>query len=83
MNAADLRDVFEERSSATSDDIMHDLRLSGVRTRIRRRRRRRVIAWSAAALALLAGAGALALRSGAPPSLTGAWRSPSCPTMRG
>jgi hypothetical protein len=55
MNVTELREVLEERSEATPAEVMHHLRLAGVRARIRARRRRRVAAWAAAAAVAIAG----------------------------
>jgi hypothetical protein len=60
MNVTELREVLEERSEATPAEVMHHLRLAGVRARIRARRRRRVAAWAAAAVVAIAGVASVA-----------------------
>jgi hypothetical protein len=60
MNVTELREVLDERSDTTPAEVMHHLRLAGVRTRIRARRRRRV-AWAAAAVVAVAGVTAVAV----------------------
>jgi len=60
MNVTELREVLDERSDTTPAEVMHHLRLAGVRARIRARRRRRVAAWAAAAVVAVAGIASIA-----------------------
>jgi len=62
MNITDLRDVFDERSTVDTDEVMHHLRLAGVRGRVRSRRRRRLTAWAVATFVMLAGVDAVAVQ---------------------
>ncbi|GIF63173.1 hypothetical protein Ais01nite_12080 [Asanoa ishikariensis] len=61
MNTTDLRQVLDERSSHSAEQVMHHLRLHGVATKVRRRRRRRVATWTACVLVVLGAVSGVAL----------------------
>ncbi|SNT64434.1 hypothetical protein SAMN05421812_11736 [Asanoa hainanensis] len=67
MNTTDLRQLLDERSGDSAEQVMHHLRLRGVAAKVRRRRRRRVATWAACVLVALGGFSAFALRPGPTP----------------
>jgi len=62
MNTTDLRQLLDERSSDSAEQVMHHLRLRGVAAKVRRRRRRRAAAWAACVLVALGAVSAVALQ---------------------
>lgn len=64
MNLTDLKQVLDERSDDRAEQVMHHVRLHGVRTKVVARRRRRIAAWTACAVVALAGIAATAVVPG-------------------
>lgn len=50
MNLIDLKQVFDDRSVGSAEQIVHQGRLRGVQTKVIARRRRRIAAWTTAAV---------------------------------
>jgi hypothetical protein len=73
VKVTELREVLDERSRTTPDEVMQHLRLAGVKAKVRTRRRRRAIAWTAVGAILVMGGIAFALaplssRTSSPPA---------------
>jgi hypothetical protein len=64
MNLTDLQHVLRERSADPAGEVIHDLRLHGVRAKVAARRRRRQAAWGAGVVVVLAVAAAVVIPRG-------------------
>ena len=70
MNETDLKQVFDERSGDPAEQVVHHMRLQGVRAKVVARRRRRVATWTACAIVAVAGVAAAAVVPGLRPDVT-------------
>ncbi|WP_446217947.1 hypothetical protein [Micromonospora sp. IBHARD004] len=64
MNLSDLKQVLDERSGDSADQLVHHMRLQGVQAKVVARRRRRIATWATCAVVALAGIAAAAVVPG-------------------
>ncbi|NYH43311.1 hypothetical protein HNR22_003038 [Micromonospora jinlongensis] len=64
MNLTDLPQVLDERSGDPAKQVMHDVRLRGVRAKVMARRRRRIATWTTCAVVALGGVATAAVAPG-------------------